>query len=248
MGSGVAVVTGGDRGIGAAVVRAVAAAGWSVCLTYHSNEEAAAAVCEEVRAAGGVAEAVQADVAVEADVRAAFAAADDLGPVTALVANAGIVAPTARVDEMDAERIERLFAVNVLGPFLCCGEAVRRFSTRHGGPGGSIVLMSSSASRSGSPGDYVDYAACNGALDTLGVGLAKEVAGEGIRVNTVRPGVIDTDIHADSGRPDRVDDVGDSLPMGRAGRPDEVAAVVLWLLGDASSYVTGSILDVTGGT
>ena len=248
MGSGVAVVTGGDRGIGAAVVRAVAAAGWTVCLTYHSNEEAAGAVCDEVRAAGGAAEAIKADVAVEADVRAAFAAADDLGPVTALVANAGIVAPTARVDEMDAARIERLLAVNVLGPFLCCGEAVRRLSTRHGGPGGSIVLMSSSASRTGSPGDYVDYAACKGALDTLGVGLATEVAGEGIRVNTVRPGVIDTDIHADSGRPDRVDDVGHTLPMGRVGRPDEVAAAVLWLLGDASSYVTGSILDVAGGT
>jgi NAD(P)-dependent dehydrogenase (short-subunit alcohol dehydrogenase family) len=248
VGSGVAVVTGGDRGIGAAVVRAVAAAGWSVCLTYHSNEEAAAAVCDEVRAAGGVAEAVRADVAVEADVRAAFAAADALGTVTALVANAGIVAETARVDEMDAARIERLFAVNVLGPFLCCGEAVRRLSTRHGGSGGSIVLMSSSSSRSGSPGDYVDYAASNGALDTLGTGLAKEVAGEGIRVNTVRPGVIDTDIHADSGRPDRVEDVGHTLPMGRAGRPEEVAAVVLWLLGDAASYVTGSILDVTGGT
>jgi NAD(P)-dependent dehydrogenase (short-subunit alcohol dehydrogenase family) len=195
-----------------------------------------------------VAEAVQADVAVEADVHAAFAAADALGPVTALVANAGIVAETARVDEMDAARIERLFAVNVLGPFLCCGEAVRRLSTRHGGSGGSIVLMSSSSSRSGSPGDYVDYAASNGALDTLGTGLAKEVAGEGIRVNTVRPGVIDTDIHADSGRPDRVEDVGHTLPMGRAGRPEEVAAVVLWLLGDAASYVTGSILDVTGGT
>jgi NAD(P)-dependent dehydrogenase (short-subunit alcohol dehydrogenase family) len=240
-------VTGGDRGIGAAVVRAVAAAGWSVCLTYHRNEEAAAAVCDEVRAAGGVAEAVKADVAVEADVRAAFSAADELGPVTALVANAGIVAETARVDEMDAARIERLFAVNVLGPFLCCGEAVRRMSTRYGGSGGAIVLMSSSSSRSGSPGTYVDYAASNGALDTLGTGLAKEVVGEGIRVNTVRPGVIDTDIHADSGRPDRVDDVGESLPMGRAGRPEEVAAVVLWLLGDASSYVTGSILDVTGG-
>ena len=248
MAKGVVVVTGGDRGIGAAVVRAVAAAGWTVCLTYHSNKEAAAAVCDEVRAAGGVAEAVQADVAVEADVRAVFAAADALGPVTALVANAGIVAETARVDEMDAARIQRLFSVNVLGPFLCCGEAVRRMSTRYGGSGGAIVLMSSSSSRSGSPGTYVDYAASNGALDTLGTGLAKEVVGEGIRVNTVRPGVIDTDIHADSGRPDRVDDVGESLPMGRAGQPEEVAAVVLWLLGDASSYVTGSILDVTGGT
>ena len=248
MPNGVAIVTGGDRGIGAAVVRAVAAAGWTVCLTYHSNKEAAAAVCDEVRAAGGVAEAVQADVAVEADVRAVFTAADALGPVTALVANAGIVAETARVDEMDAARIQRLFSVNVLGPFLCCGEAVRRMSTRYGGSGGAIVLMSSSSSRSGSPGTYVDYAASNGALDTLGTGLAKEVVGEGIRVNTVRPGVIDTDIHADSGRPDRVDDVGESLPMGRAGQPEEVAAAVLWLLDDAASYVTGSVLDVTGGT
>ena len=246
MGSGVVVVTGGSRGIGAAVVRAAAAAGWSVCLTYRSDEDAAAAVCDEVRAAGGTAVAVQADVAVEADICAAFTAADELGPVTALVANAGMVAPRARVDEMDAERVERMLAVNVLGPILCCREAIRRISTRHGGSGGAIVLMSSAASRTGSPGDYVDYAASNGALDTFGIGLAKEVAGEGIRVNTVRPGIIDTDIHADSGRPDRVDDAASTLPMGRAGRPEEVAAAVLWLLGDAS-YCTGSILDVAGG-
>ena len=246
MGSGVVVVTGGSRGIGAAVVRAAAAAGWSVCLTYRSDEDAAAAVCDEVRAAGGTAVAVRADVAVEADICAAFAAADGLGPVTALVANAGMVAPRARVDEMDAERVERMLAVNVLGPILCCREAVRRLSTRHGGSGGAIVLMSSAASRTGSPGDYVDYAASNGALDTFGIGLAKEVAGEGIRVNTVRPGIIDTDIHADSGRPDRADDAASTVPMGRAGRPEEVAAAVLWLLGDAS-YCTGSILDVAGG-
>ncbi|HEX8518842.1 MAG TPA: SDR family oxidoreductase [Pseudonocardia sp.] len=247
MGRGVAVVTGGSRGIGAAVVHAVAAAGWAVCLTYRRDAAAAAAVCEQVGAAGGAAVAVRADVAVDADVRAAFAAADRLGPVTALVANAGVVAPRARVDEMDAERVERVLAVNALGPILCCREAVRRLSTRHGGPGGAVVLVSSAASRLGSPGEYVDYAASKGAVDALGLGLAREVAGEGVRVNVVRPGIIETEIHTSGGQPDRVTRLAPTVPLGRAGTAEEVAAAVLWLLGDASGYCTGSILDVAGG-
>ena len=247
MGRGVAVVTGGSRGIGAAVVHAVAAAGWSVCLTHRRDAAAAAAVCEQVGAAGGAAVAVRADVAVDADVRAAFAAADRLGPVTALVANAGVVAPRARVDEMDAERVERVLAVNALGPILCCREAVRRLSTRHGGPGGAVVLVSSAASRLGSPGEYVDYAASKGAVDALGLGLAREVAGEGVRVNVVRPGIIETEIHTSGGQPDRVTRLAPTVPVGRAGTAEEVAAAVLWLLGDASGYCTGSILDVAGG-
>ena len=247
MPDGVLVVTGGSRGIGAAVARAAASAGWSVALTYRDDEAAAAAVVADVEAAGGVAVAVRADVAVEDDVLAAFAAADRLGPLTGLVANAGVVAPRARVDEYTAERVQRLLAVDVLGTVLCCREAVRRMSTRHGGGGGGIVLVSSAASRLGSPGEYVDYAATKGAVDTLGVGLAREVAGEGIRVNVVRPGIVDTGIHAAGGQPDRVARLAPTVPMGRAGRADEVAAAVLWLLGEESGYCTGSVLDVAGG-
>jgi len=243
----VVLVTGGSRGIGAAVARSAAVAGWAVCLTYRDDEAAASGVVAEIESAGGVAAAVRADVAVEADVLAAFAAADGIGPLTALVANAGIVETKARVDELTVKRVERMLAVNVLGPIICCREAVRRLSTRHGGRGGSIVLVSSAASRLGSPGEYVDYAASKGAVDTLGIGLAREVAGEGIRVNVVRPGVVDTDLHASGGQPDRVARLGPSLPMGRAGRADEVAAAVVWLLGEEASYCTGSILDVAGG-
>ncbi len=246
MPDGVLVVTGGSRGIGAAVARAAASAGWSVALTYR-DDEAAAAVVADVETAGGVAVAVRADVAVEDDVLAAFAAADRLGPLTGLVANAGVVAPRARVDEYTAERVQRLLAVNVLGTVLCCREAVRRMSTRHGGAGGSVVLVSSAASRLGSPGEYVDYAATKGAVDTLGIGLAREVAGEGIRVNVVRPGIVDTGIHAAGGQPDRVSRLAPTVPMGRAGRAEEVAAAVLWLLGEDSGYCTGSLLDVAGG-
>ena len=240
-------MTGGSRGIGAAIAQAVAAAGWAVCLTYRNEKAAAGSVVAGIEAAGGVAGAVRADVAVEADVLAAFAAADAMGPVTALVANAGIGAARARVDELTAERVQRILAVNVLGPILCCREAVRRLSARHGGPGGSIVLVSSAASRLGSPGEYVDYAASKGAVDTIGLGLAREVAGEGIRVNVVRPGVIETDIHASGGQPDRAARLGPSVPLGRAGRPGEIAAAVRWLLSDEASYCTGSILDVAGG-
>jgi NAD(P)-dependent dehydrogenase (short-subunit alcohol dehydrogenase family) len=244
---GVVLVTGGSRGIGAAIARQAAAAGWAVCLTYRADEAAAASVVTAVGAAGGTAAAVRADTAVEADVLAAFAAADAMGPVTALVANAGIGATRARVDELSAERVQRILAVNVLGPILCCREAVRRLSARHGGPGGSIVLISSAASRLGSPGEYVDYAASKGAVDTLGLGLAREVSGEGIRVNVVRPGVIETEIHASGGQPDRAARLGPTAPIGRAGRPGEIAAAVVWLLSDEASYCTGSVLDVAGG-
>ena len=247
MGRGVLLVTGGSRGIGAAVARSAARAGWAVCLTYREDAAAAAEVTDAIEADGGAAGSVRADVSVEADVLAAFAAADALGPLTALVANAGIVGARARVDEMSAERVERMLAVNVLGTVLCCREAVRRMSTRHGGGGGSIALVSSAASRLGSPGEYVDYAATKGAVDTLGIGLAREVAAEGIRVNVVRPGIIETDIHASGGQPDRVERLGPVVPLGRAGRAEEVAAAVLWLLGEEAGYCTGSLLDVAGG-
>jgi NAD(P)-dependent dehydrogenase (short-subunit alcohol dehydrogenase family) len=244
---GVVLVTGGSRGIGAATAQQAAAAGWAVCLTYRSEQAAAAAVVAGIEAAGGTAAAVRADMAVEADVMAAFAAADAMGPVGALVANAGIGAAQARVDELTAERVQRILAVNVLGPILCCREAVRRLSTRHGGHGGSIVLLSSAASRLGSPGEYVDYAASKGAVDTLGLGLAREVSGEGVRVNVVRPGIIETDIHASGGQPERAARLGPSVPIGRAGRAGEIAAAVVWLLSDEASYCTGSVLDVAGG-
>ena len=240
-------MTGGSRGIGAAVARSAAAAGWAVCLTYRDDEPSAAEVVAGIEADGGLAVAVRADIAVEDDVLAAFAAADSLGPLTALVANAGIVGARTRVDELTAERVERMLAVNVLGTVLCCREAVRRMSTLHDGTGGAIALVSSAASRLGSPGEYVDYAATKGAVDTLGIGLAREVAAEGIRVNVVRPGIVDTDIHASGGQPDRVERLGPLVPLGRAGRADEVAAAVLWLLGEEAGYCTGSILDVAGG-
>jgi NAD(P)-dependent dehydrogenase (short-subunit alcohol dehydrogenase family) len=247
MDRGVALITGGSRGIGAAIARSAAAAGWTVCLTYREAEAAATAIVHGIQDQNGKALAVRADVAVEADIVAAFAAAESVGPLSAFVSNGGIVAPKARVDELTTQRVERILAVNILGPIICCREAVRRMSTRHGGHGGSIVLVSSAASRIGSAGEYVDYAASKGAVDTLGLGLAREVASEGIRVNVVRPGVIDTEIHASSGQPDRVARMEAVIPLGRAGRSDEVAAAVLWLLGDDSSYCTGSILDVAGG-
>lgn len=247
MDRGVALVTGGSRGIGADIARQIGAAGWSVCLTYRADAAAAAAVVREIEAAGGTARSVRADIGTEPDIVAAFAAADELGSLTALAGNAGIVGPKTRVDELTAERVDRMMAVNVTGQILCCREAVRRMSTRHGGSGGSIVLVSSAASRLGSPGEYVDYAASKGAVDTLGIGLSKEVAGEGIRVNVVRPGVIDTEIHASGGQPDRAARLGPSLPMGRPGTAPEVAAAVVWLLGQNSAYCTGSLLDVAGG-
>jgi len=242
------IVTGGGRGIGAATARLAAAQGWAVCVNYRREREAAEAVAAEIVRAGGRALAVAADVASEPDVLRLFETAErELGPLGGLVNNAGILARQARLDEMDAARLERVFAVNVTGAFLCAREAVRRMSTLHGGAGGAIVNVSSLASRLGSPAEYVDYAASKGALDTLTVGLAKEVAAEGIRVNSVRPGLIYTEIHASGGEPGRVDRLKDGVPMKRGGRPEEVARAILWLLSEEASYSSGTFIDVSGG-
>jgi len=244
----VMIVTGASRGIGAATARLGAAAGYAVCVNYLRNQAAAAAVVEEISAAGGSAIAVAADVAREADVIALFERVDaELGTVTALVNNAGMLETQSRVENMDAARLGRVFAVNVFGSFLCSREAVRRMSTGHGGGGGAIVNVSSAASRLGAPDEYVDYAAAKGAVDTLTIGLAKEVAGEGIRVNAVRPGVIYTEIHASGGDPDRVDRVKAAVPMRRGGYPEEVAKAILWLLSEDASYTTGALVDIAGG-
>jgi len=244
---GVVVVTGGGRGIGAATARLAAERGYAVCVNFVSNRAAADKVVAGIAAAGGRAIAVQGDVAREADVKRIFDAAAALGPVTALVNNAGILERQGRLDEMEAARFERVFATNITGAFLCAREAVRRMSTRHGGQGGAIVNVSSMASRLGSPGEYVDYAASKGAIDTLTTGLAREVAEEGIRVNAVRPGVIRTEIHASGGEPGRVERVKGGVPMKRGGEPEEVARAILWLLSDEASYSTGTFIDVSGG-
>ena len=243
----VAVVTGGSRGIGAETAVVLAERGWDVCLSFVENEQAAAEVIARCEAAGRKAVAHRSDVSRLDDVEGLFRCADELGLVTALVNNAGIVASASRVDEMSFERIERMFSVNAIGPLLCSIQAVRRMSTNHGGAGGSIVNVSSAASRIGSPGQYVDYAASKGAVDSMTLGLAKEVAGEGIRVNGVRPGIIDTDIHASGGQPDRVERLQSTIPIGRAGQPIEIARTIAWLCSDDASYVTGAILDVSGG-
>jgi NAD(P)-dependent dehydrogenase (short-subunit alcohol dehydrogenase family) len=246
--SGIILVTGGGRGIGAATARLAAQRGYAVCITYLQNRAAADAVVDDIAASGGRALAIAADVAVERAVTQLFEQLDQqLGPVTALVNNAGILDQQMRVDRMDAARLQRVFATNVIGPFLCAREAVRRMSTRYGGAGGSIVNVSSGAARLGAPGEYVDYAASKGAVDTFTIGLAKEVATEGIRVNAVRPGVIYTEIHALGGEPERVDRLKHSVPMQRGGHADEVARAILWLLSDEASYVTGACLDVAGG-
>jgi NAD(P)-dependent dehydrogenase (short-subunit alcohol dehydrogenase family) len=244
----VLLVTGASRGIGAAIARLAATRGYAVCVNYRSRQDAADALVAAIVAAGGRAVAVQGDVAVEADVVRLFAACDRvLGPVTALVNNAGILETQMRVETMDAARIMRILATNVVGSFLCAREAVRRMSTRHGGHGGGIVNLSSGAARLGAPGEYVDYAASKGAIDTFTVGLAQEVAQEGIRVNAVRAGYIYTEMHASGGEPSRVDRVKAFVPMRRGGQPEEVAQAVLWLLSDESAFTTGSFIDVTGG-
>ena len=246
--SEVLLVTGGSRGIGAATALLAARKGYAVAVNYASNEGAAEEVVRAIRAGGGTAVAVQGDVAEEADVLRMFGQVDSrLGRLTALVNNAGVVDRPARVDEMSAERLQRMFAINVLGSFLCAREAVRRMSTKHGGAGGAIVNVSSAASRLGSPAQYVDYAAAKGAIDVLTNGLAKEVAGEGIRVNAVRPGLIETDIHASGGLPNRVRDLAHEVPMRRGGSAEEVANVIVWLLSAEASYTTMSLVDVSGG-
>ncbi|WP_136067591.1 SDR family oxidoreductase [Modicisalibacter radicis] len=245
---GVLLVTGGSRGIGAATARLGAAGGYRVCLNYRGNRQAAEAVVADIRAAGGEAIAVAADVADETDVVRLFETVDrELGTLTALVNNAGILEPQCRVADMTTERLSRILAANVTGSFLCAREAIRRMSTAHGGKGGAIVNLSSVAARLGAPGEYVDYAATKGAIDTFTTGLAKEVAGEGIRVNAVRPGIIHTDIHASGGEPGRVERLQDTVPMRRGGQADEVARAILWLLSEEASYTAGGFIDVTGG-
>jgi NAD(P)-dependent dehydrogenase (short-subunit alcohol dehydrogenase family) len=242
------LVTGGSRGIGAATARLAAARGYDVCVNYRSNKEAASRVVSDVEAAGRRAVAVAADVAVEADVVRLFEASDrQLGRLDALVNNAAILDTQMRLDAMDAARITRVLATNVVGPFICAREAVRRMSTKYGGRGGAIVNVSSGASRLGSPNEYVDYAASKGALDTMTTGLAKEVAQEGIRVNSVRAGHIYTELHASGGEPDRVERVKSLVAMKRGGQPEEIARAILWLLSDEASFTTGAFLDVAGG-
>lgn len=244
---GVLLVTGASRGIGAATALLAAHSGWRVAVNYTANSLAADEVVRAIRAAGGTAMAVQADVADEAQVLAMFRSIDaKLGPLTGLVNNAGVVDVSARLDEMSVARWRRMFDINVIGSLLCAREAVRRMSTRHGGTGGAIVNVSSAATRLGSPSQYVDYAAAKGAIDAFTLGLAKEVAAEGIRVNAVRPGLINTEIHASGGLPNRVQDLQHLVPMQRGGSADEVAQAVLWLLSDAASYTTMSLLDVSG--
>lgn len=244
----VIVITGASRGIGAATARLAARQGYRVCINYHADDQAAERVLAEVRELGAEAIAVRADVSVEDEVIQLFHRVDsELGRVTALVNNAGTIGHTSRLEDMSEFRLLKLMKTNVVGPMLCAKHALQRMSTRHGGLGGSIVNVSSVAARLGSPNEYVDYAASKGALDTFTVGLAKEVAGEGVRVNAVRPGYIHTDFHALSGDPDRVSTLESSIPMGRGGQAEEVAEAIIWLLSDKASYSTGSFIDLGGG-
>jgi len=241
----VLLITGGSRGIGAATARIAAKQGYAVCVNYLKDRDSAEALVKEI---GGKAIAVAGDVSVEADVLRLFETVDaKLGRLTALANNAGIVATKARVDEISAARLQRMMAVNVVGAFLCAREAIKRMSKKHGGPGGAIVNVSSGAARLGSPSEWVDYAASKGAIDTLTIGLSKELAEDGIRVNCVRPGFVNTGIHAGAGEPNRIERLRDSIPMKRGGEPEEVARAIMWLLSDEASYSTGAILDVTGG-
>lgn len=244
----VLLITGGSRGIGAATALLAAQDGWAVAVNYASNQAAANQIVQTIVQAGGQAIAVQGDVADEGQITRMFATVDEqLGPVTGLVNNAGVVDVTARVEDMSWQRLERMMRINVLGTFACAKEAIRRMSTRHGGQGGVIVNLSSVAARLGAPSQYVDYAASKGAIDTFTVGLSKELAAENIRVNAVRPGVIDTDIHASGGLPNRARDLAPQIPMQRPGTAEETAQAIVWLLSDKASYVTGTCLDVTGG-
>jgi len=243
----VAVITGGSRGIGRAVAFALAAQGFKVCIGYLSNDEAARGVVSDIETEGGEAAAVRCDVGSEADILQLFRVADALGSLGVLVNNAGIVAPSMRLDEMGAERFQRMMTVNVVGSLICAREAVQRMSTRHGGQGGVIVNLSSVAATLGGANTYIDYAASKGAIDTMTVGLAREVANEGIRVNAIRPGLIDTDIHASGGDGGRLERLRPTVPMQRIGTAVEVANAVVWLISDEASYVTGTVFDVSGG-
>jgi NAD(P)-dependent dehydrogenase (short-subunit alcohol dehydrogenase family) len=244
----VLLITGGSRGIGAATARLGADRGYAVCVNYRRDERAAAAVVKAIETGGGQAIAVQADVSSEDDVTRLFEVCDNrLGRLTALVNNAGILETQTRLDSIDAARLHRVLSTNVVGPFLCAREAVRRMSTRYGGAGGAIVNVSSGAARLGSPNEYVDYAASKGAIDTMTIGLSREVAEEGIRVNAVRAGYIYTEMHASGGEANRVDRVKEMVPLKRGGQPEEVARAVLWLLSDEASFTTGAFIDVTGG-
>jgi NAD(P)-dependent dehydrogenase (short-subunit alcohol dehydrogenase family) len=243
----VAIITGGSRGIGRATAIAAAARGFRVVVGYASNEKAANEVVARIEAMNGKAIAVKCDVAEEKDILALFKAADKFGTLGALVNNAGVVGTTSRVDDMSAERIQRIMAVNVTGSILCAREAVKRMSTKHGGKGGVIVNLSSVASKLGSPNTYVDYAASKGAIDSFTIGLGYEVAGEGIRVAAIRPGLIDTEIHASGGEPDRAHRLAHAVPMKRVGTAEEIANSIVWLMSEEASYVTSAILDVSGG-
>ena len=244
----VLLITGGSRGIGASTARLAAADGYDICISYRQNRTAAEDVVRSIEQQGRKASTIAADVASEPDILRLFSEVDrQLGPLTALVNNAGILEQQMSVADMDVARLNRIFSTNIIGSFLCAREAIKRMSTAHGGRGGAIVNVSSIAARSGSPGEYVDYAASKGAIDTMTVGLAKEVASVGIRVNAVRPGFIYTDIHASGGEPERVDRVKSVVPLQRGGQAEEVAQAILWLLSDKSSFTTGAFIDVTGG-
>ena len=243
----VAIITGGSRGIGRATALAAAARGYKVVVGYASNKAAADEVVAKIESSNGKAIAVKCDVGSEADILDLFKQADAFGPLGVLVNNAGVVDATARVDEMSADRLHRMMNINIVGSMLCAREAVKRLSTRHGGKGGVIINLSSVAATLGSPAQYVDYAASKGAIDTFTLGLAREVAGEGIRVAAIRPGLIDTEIHASGGEPDRAHRLAHHVPMKRVGTAEEIANAVVWLMSDEASYVTGTILDVSGG-